>query len=193
MLIFTTTEMKQCKYSQLPVPIPAPASKISELARFARECRTAIIALRDRRVLAPNGNSEALTGSHPWKCVSNGGDIIKIGAGKLIGMRWASGSGYPLYGQEISYAGEDFQVSISSGYLCAVSVAGEDLVGTQLLHVYPSGAISIEEATSPSAILESGAVSVPICKFTLTDGVATITEQILFDNPTISGCFEASV
>ena len=174
----------------LPIKLPALTRSIAEFPRFVQETREAIAALRDRASLGSGKEVVIGNEAHPFKVTSNGDDTITIAEGALLWLNpdtTGSVPNDPFVGEYTDYGGETLTVT-STGTLYIVSSYGAEATATDTPFLIASYHVGFDSQSPWAEIdpsLSSGQISLPIATIDLTDGVASVTKQILHHNPLI--------
>jgi len=112
---------------------------------------------------------------HPWKVTSNGNDSVTVEKGKIF--YWSpTGDGKPF---EVFY--EEFSgifTVTATGRIYAVTELTDTPVNDYLDTWFQPGTISLEIDPTPTG----DNLYIPIADVSLTDGIAAVVEQILFEN-----------
>ena len=178
--------MKKAQYGNTPINLPSPNPGIGGINKFANQCIRALQALRDRQVYVP-GKPSIPGSSHPWKVTPNGDDTVTVNKGHIISTNGGT-SGNIVYTYQKNDA-QDLTVT-GSGFIYYRATMGTANALDQAL----SAAVDALTATTTGgtlvfnagAELSGGVVDVlsatyayfPIAEVDLTDGVASVVEQI---------------
>ena len=135
-------------------------------------------------------DQQIATEPHPFKVTSNGDDTITIAEGALLWLNpdtTGSVPNDPFVGEYTDYGGETLTVT-STGTLYIVSSYGAEATATDTPFLIASYHVGFDSQSPWAEIdpsLSSGQISLPIATIDLTDGVASVTKQILHHNPLI--------
>lgn len=133
--------------------------------------------------------------SHPWEAIQNGDSNILISAGKVLGIRDAGAPGnYPWNIVYFSYAGGLVQVTSSSGWIYAIvdvtihSIFEDGAIDAITVSQEPIGINVVFDAADPSTvnIATGNQICIPIAEVVLSNGVATVVDQVLTYNPMLT-------
>jgi hypothetical protein len=191
--------MKKARYGGIPVPVPDMPSGIGGLGKFANQVRSAIKVLRDRPVIVA-GVSQIKPPIHPFKVSANGDDTVTVAPGEI--MSYGDGTFGDLSIKHYSsFDGGEATVTASGVIYGEIAAAlalnlvlndtwidsNGDSVDTYYYRLLPDtlDTIAVNFATSmPSS---SSVFYFEIAQVDLTDGVASVTKQVLTHNPILSG------
>jgi len=165
------------------------AKDFNALSRAIEELQNAInpIGLKAKKRQPP---------PHPWKAGGKGGLEITVAPGKVLGFKAAATTaGKPWHCVFASYAGGDVAVS-ASGWLYVVATVTDAAIeaDTYLLDgaffivantQKPTSVTVVYSATAPASITSgtSSEIYIPLAEVTVTDGVASVVDQVLTHNP----------
>lgn len=133
--------------------------------------------------------------AHPWEVVSNGDATISIYAGKILGIRDAGTPGnYPWNFVYFSYAGGSIEVTSSSGWIYAIvdvtvhSIFEDGAINSITVSQEPTGITVVFDESDPStvAIATGYQICIPIAQVVLSNGIATVVDQVLTYNPMLT-------
>lgn len=146
------------------------------------------------------------TASHPWKCTPNGDEFINVAAGCVTGFIPYSDGTYgeanfflPFVEIYKEYAGGSVEITAATGYLYAVVGVTKDFegyeggggsgtfdIGGELYRPDNTNPTVVFSDATPSSYAPNDAnVHILIAKVALDAGVASVTTQILWHNPSI--------
>lgn len=135
---------------------------------------------------------------HPWRVSGNGTDTLTVGKGKVL---FATAKGTPgvemapIVYLPVSYAGGSVTVT-GDGYIYLQAQIAESVsnIVAQIALTDDSLAFSVRKTDTLAVVFSTDAPGVyspadiyvywPIAQVTLSGGVASVEEQILFHNPT---------
>lgn len=178
-----------------PIPIPSIVDDPRWIGRFSREVRKSIAALRDRKIIV-RGRQGRGGYVPPWQVVPNGDDTVHVSPGEILS--WPDGVAGPLTLSHFAeYTGGDVTVTANGviygtipGALSLDTIVndtwtdsnGDDVV-IAYLRIFPDITESITVGFAATIPVSNTDFYWEIAKVELTDGVASVTKQVLTHNP----------
>lgn len=133
--------------------------------------------------------------AHPWEVLQNGDSTVVISAGKVLGIRDAGTPGnYPWNFVYFSYAGGSIEITSSSGWIYAIvdvtihSIFEDGAINSITVSQEPTGITVVFDASDPStvAVATGNQICIPIAEVALSNGIATVVDQVLTYNPMLT-------
>lgn len=188
--------------------IPQKGTRVLHFAKQAvawMRANTITNVVGGRIKRGPSGTTIEITPSadsskyvHPWRVAAKGDDVVTIAPGEILSMTDGLGSAGGLtVSHSKGYAGGDLTIT-TTGYIygsidAALSYdlittngwtdSGGDTVTTAYLWVLPDVTASISIGNAATMPISTAVFYWEIAQVDLTDGVASITKQVLTHNP----------
>ena len=188
------------------VTLPRAMRKGLLILPWAKEVNRALQQLRDRIVTVPS--SRPSSSGHPWKVTSNGDNTISVGYGSIYSYDEASitlrefkyfagftTEGYSaitvtgtgsIYGRIASLAATSADINYSG------TDSNGDTYGMELNRVFPDATADVLFSFETTVPTSSSVFYFEIAKVEVTDSIASVTRQILVDNPVMASWIEAA-
>ena len=137
----------------------------------------------------PAAGGSVKQATHPFKVSPNGDDTVTVAAGNVIDFRTTNDglfSGNPVRGNVNVYDGAEVTITASGTLFLVITYDNSNLIAedsTFLVGSYLLAVFNMVAALDP--VLSGSELSIPIAEIDLTDGVASVTQQILTHNPTL--------
>jgi len=147
----------------------------------------------DKLEVGLNTNVSAF--NHPWKATNLGTAFIAIAAGKILGIRDCGTPGAsPWNFRYVSYAGGTVEVTSATGWIYAIvpvtsrSIFEDGAINTITLSQDPDSVSVVFDAADPDtvAVATTNEVCIPIVEVALAASIATVVDQVLTHNPTLT-------